>query len=119
MYEKGIPFDEELVDLKKGAHKQPDYMKLQPFGVVPVLDDDGYILYGISCLFCVDAESRAIVKYIEQKYKGKGMELVPTDLKAYGMAEQGAYLESQCFDPPASILLGQLFYRKYNPNILR
>ena len=63
-------------------------------------------------VFKLIAECRAIVKYIEQKYKGKGTELVPTDLKAYGLAEQGAYMESQCFDPPGSILLGQLFFRK-------
>jgi len=59
-----------------------------------------------------DKESRAIVKYLEQKYKGKGTELVPTDLKAYGLAEQGAYLESQCFEPQSSPLLRELFFRK-------
>jgi glutathione S-transferase len=115
LYEKGVPFEEEKIDLATGAHKSPEYKKLQPFGVVPVLDDDGFILYGNKpnpFLLLNDKESRAIVKYLEQKYKGKGTELVPTDLKAYGLAEQGAYLESQCFDSPSSIMLGQLYFRK-------
>jgi glutathione S-transferase len=34
------------VDLVTGEHKKPDYKKLQPFGVVPAIDDDGYLLYG-------------------------------------------------------------------------
>jgi glutathione S-transferase len=46
LLEKGIPFEEEKIDLATGAHKAPEYKKLQPFGVVPVLDDDGFILYG-------------------------------------------------------------------------
>ena len=88
-------------------------MKLQPFGVVPVLDDNGYLLYGDhSSRQKLSVESRAIVRYLEKKYQGTGTELLPTDLKAYGIAEQGAYLESQAFDPPSSGLLGELYFRK-------
>jgi glutathione S-transferase len=29
------------IDMKSGEHKKPDYLKLHPFGQVPVLDDDG------------------------------------------------------------------------------
>jgi len=29
------------VDMKAGAHKKPDYLKMHPFGQVPVLDDNG------------------------------------------------------------------------------
>jgi len=72
---------------------------------------------GISPLI---AESRAIVRYLEAKYKGSGTQLVPTDLKAYGIAEQGAYLESQSFEPPATLLLRELVFRKYvSPQTLR
>lgn len=27
--------------MRAGQHKTPDYLKLHPFGQVPVLDDDG------------------------------------------------------------------------------
>ena len=60
----------------------------------------------------LNSESRAIVRYFEAKHKRRGTQLVPTELKAYGLAEQGAYLESQCFDPPTSTLLRELVFRK-------
>lgn len=52
--EKELPYELVLVDIAKGDQKTEDYKKLQPFGKVPVLDDDGFIMF----------ESRAICKYI-------------------------------------------------------
>ena len=40
----GLPTELIFVDLAKGAHKQPEYLALNPFGQVPVLDDQGVIL---------------------------------------------------------------------------
>ena len=114
LFEKGIGFDTEKVDLPTAQHKSPEYKKLQPFGVVPVIDDGGYLLYG-NCpgnISMLTTESRAIVRYLEAKHKATGTQLIPTELKAYGTAEQGAYLESQCFDPPTSTLLRELVFRK-------
>ena len=37
----GIPARLVDVDLMKGAHKQPDFLKLNVFGQVPVSDDGG------------------------------------------------------------------------------
>lgn len=67
-----------VVNLQVGAHKQEPHISLQPFGRVPVLDDDGFIVY----------ESRAISKYLASKYAGQGTPLIPKDLKAYGLYEQ-------------------------------
>ena len=40
--ELGIKLDIEELDFRKGQHKTPDYMKLNPNGKVPTLvDDDG------------------------------------------------------------------------------
>lgn len=35
----GLPHELVEVDLKAGAHKQPDFLKMNPFGQVPVLAD--------------------------------------------------------------------------------
>lgn len=80
LYEKDVPYEFVDVDFSKGEHKSEKYMKLQPFGKVPALDDDGFILF----------ESRAIGKYIAAKYAGQGTPLLPAedDLKAYGLFEQ-------------------------------
>ncbi len=80
LHEKNVPFELVVIDFAKAEHKSEKYMKLQPFGKIPVLDDDGFILF----------ESRAIAKYIAKKYAGQGSPLVPADddLKAYGLFEQ-------------------------------
>lgn len=58
----GIPFDEEEVDLKGGAHKRPEFLARNPFGQVPVLDDGPVTL----------ADSNAILVYLAGKYDGAG-----------------------------------------------
>jgi glutathione S-transferase len=80
LYEKGVPYEIVNINFSVGEHKSEKYMKLQPFGKIPVLDDDGFILF----------ESRAIAKYIAAKYAGQGTPLLPaeSDLKAYGLFEQ-------------------------------
>lgn len=52
--EKELPYELILVDISKGEHKTEEYKKLQPFGKVPVLDDDGFLMF----------ESRAICRYL-------------------------------------------------------
>ena len=46
------------VNLLEGDHLHPDYLELNPNGRVPVMDDDGFILF----------ESAAICQYIARKY---------------------------------------------------
>ncbi|MGL6242578.1 glutathione S-transferase family protein [Pseudomonas sp.] len=53
-----LPTEVIFVDLAKGAHKQPDYLALNPFGQVPAIDDQGVVL----------ADSNAILVYLAQKY---------------------------------------------------
>ncbi|WP_237885147.1 glutathione S-transferase family protein [Pseudomonas sp. PGPR40] len=62
-----LPTELIFVDLAKGAHKQADFLALNPFGQVPVIDDQGVVL----------ADSNAILVYLAQKY-GNGQWL-PTD----------------------------------------
>jgi glutathione S-transferase len=62
-----LPTELIFVDLAKGAHKQPDYLAINPFGQVPAIDDQGVVL----------ADSNAILVYLAHKY-GNGRWL-PTD----------------------------------------
>jgi glutathione S-transferase len=62
-----LPTELIYVDLAKGAHKQPDYLAINPFGQVPAIDDQGVVL----------ADSNAILVYLAHKY-GNGRWL-PTD----------------------------------------
>ena len=56
--EKDLPYEIVPIDLRAQAQKTPDYLKLNPYGKVPVLTDDGTVLY----------ESCIINEYLEEKY---------------------------------------------------
>lgn len=43
--ELGVPFELKLVDRTVGAHKSPEYLKLNPNGLIPVLVDGDLVLY--------------------------------------------------------------------------
>jgi glutathione S-transferase len=55
----GIPYDLVPVDLAAGEHKSADFLALNPFGQVPVLEDDGVIV----------PDSNAILVYLATKYR--------------------------------------------------
>lgn len=57
----GLPHQVVQVDLKNGAHKSPEFLKFNPFGQVPVLDDDGTTLF----------DSNAILVYLAKAYGGE------------------------------------------------
>jgi len=87
--EKQIPFELVAVDLKAKEQKKPEFLAMHPFGQVPVIDDDGFIVY----------ESRAICRYLAEKYADQGPNLFPKGLKERAMVEQGAAVDSANFLP--------------------
>ncbi|HET8564081.1 MAG TPA: glutathione S-transferase family protein [Candidatus Binatia bacterium] len=58
LIEKGLEFERINVDLSKREQKNPEYLKIHPFGQVPALDDEGFILY----------DSTIINEYLEDEY---------------------------------------------------
>ncbi|KAL0066314.1 hypothetical protein AAF712_006745 [Marasmius tenuissimus] len=105
LHEKKIPYEFREIDYAKNEHKSPEYLEKQPFGQVPYIDDDGFILY----------ESRAICRYLALKYADQGTKLIPApnDLKAIGLFEQGVSNESSNFDPFASKAVYENVFKKY------
>lgn len=88
--EMGITLERERPDFQKGDLKKPEFLKINPNGKIPVLDDDGFILY----------ESAAILKYLARKKPDLG--LVPLDPKGIARLDQwlfwwAAHLESAIF----------------------
>ena len=59
--EIGVPFELKRVDRTRQAHKSADYLKLNPSGLIPVLVDDGLVLYETAaiCLHLADTHPRA------------------------------------------------------------
>src|SRR5215470_16438566 len=56
--EKGLAYDRTTLDLAKKDQKRPEFLKLNPYGKVPVIDDDGKVLF----------ESCIINEYLDEKY---------------------------------------------------
>jgi len=56
--EKKLPFETVPVDLRQGDQKKADFLKLNPYGKVPVIVDGTTVLY----------ESCIINEYLEEKY---------------------------------------------------
>ncbi|KAJ7611103.1 glutathione S-transferase [Mycena polygramma] len=92
LHELQVPFELHEVNILKGESKLPAYLEMQPFGQIPCIDDDGFILY----------ESRAICRYLAAKYPAANLMPSPTDLKAYALFEQAASIELTNFDPTAA-----------------
>jgi glutathione S-transferase len=53
--EKQIPHELALVDMAARKHREQRYLALNPYGRVPTLDEDGFVLF----------ESTAIMNYLE------------------------------------------------------
>lgn len=59
--EIGLPFELRVVDRAHQAHKAPEYLALNPNGLIPVLVDGGLVLYEAAaiCLHLADTHPRA------------------------------------------------------------
>ncbi len=55
---KGLDYEYVAIDLRSGQHRAPDYLRRNPQGLVPYLEDDGR---GLS-------QSLAILEYLEEAY---------------------------------------------------
>ncbi|KZP32761.1 thioredoxin-like protein [Athelia psychrophila] len=92
LQEKHVPFEFINIDLIKGEHKAPAFVAKQPFGQVPLIDDQGFILY----------DSRVLGRYIASKYASQGPALIPTGgLKAAALFEQAVFSELANFEGAA------------------
>ena len=56
--EKKLPYEITPIDLRKQEQKKPDFLKLNPYGKVPVIIDGDTVLY----------ESCIINEYLDEKY---------------------------------------------------
>lgn len=61
--ELGVPFEKVLVDRETDAHRSAAYLALNPNGLIPVLVDDGLVLY----------ETAAICLHLADRHAGAGL----------------------------------------------
>ena len=46
----GIGLELRVVNLQQGEQHSPEYLKINPFGKVPALDDGGFLIYEVSMI---------------------------------------------------------------------
>ncbi len=93
--EAGLPYRTRL--LAQGDQDKPDYRALQPFGQVPILEEDGLVLF----------ESGAIVLHIGERSEA----LLPKDAAARGRAVQWLIAALNSIEPSVmNVATIDLFY---------
>lgn len=81
-----LDYEFVFVDLSKGRQYEPQQLALNPNGRVPVLEDDGFVLW----------ESNAIVNYLASKKPEAG--LLPEDVRGRLSVEKWQFWESNHWD---------------------
>lgn len=99
--ECGVTYEYHTVDLTAGAQKQPDFLALNPNGRVPVIDDDGFLLW----------ESNAILWYVADTY-GQG-KLVPADPKKRALIDQWMWWQYSDLGPACGRPWIMKFYARF------
>lgn len=102
----GLPFELVEVDLRAGQHKQPEFLAMNAFGQVPVIQDGDVTL----------ADANAILVYLTLRYAADANQWLPAD--PLGAAQVQRWLSVAAgplaFGPAAARLI-QLFKLPTDP----
>lgn len=100
IHELGLPVTLIAVDMRKGDHKAPDFLAMNPNGKVPTLEDDGFCLW----------ESNAILCYLAAKKPESG--LLPADPKGMALVQQWLQWQATTFGPSTGEVMMETVYAK-------
>lgn len=93
------PVELVVVDLQKGEQRQPRFLQLNPNHKVPVLEDDGFVLW----------ESYAIMQYLADKTPRQTV--YPAETRARADVNRWLFWCSQHFSPAVGILNWERFVK--------
>jgi glutathione S-transferase len=96
LIEKGLEFERVNVDLSKKEQKNPEYLKIHPFGKIPALDDEGFIVY----------DSTIINEYLEDEYPYPP--LMPQDSEGRARARLMEDFRDGHFNPPFGKIIQEM-----------
>ena len=96
----GLDFELCPVDLVNGDQLRPEFTRLNPNQKMPVLEDDGFVLW----------ESNAIAQYLAAKSPEAG--LLPSDSRARADVMRWQFWDSAHWDPACSTLVFEHLVKK-------
>src|SRR5713226_3410102 len=94
--EKELSYELVNVDLRRGEQKRPEFLKLNPFGKVPVLVDDEVVVY----------DSTVINEYLEDEYPHP--QLMPSDSAARARVRTFEDYADNAFIPLTGTIMREL-----------
>jgi len=94
--EKDLTYETVAVDLAAGDQKRPEFLKLNPFGKVPVVIDDEVIVY----------DSTIINEYLEDEYPHP--QLMPADSAARARVRTFEDYADNAFIPVTGTIMREL-----------
>ena len=94
-----VPLERIVVELTKGEHRAAPHVSRNPNGRVPVLDDDGFVLW----------ESRAIMQYLAEKTPGQSV--FPTDPRGRADVNRWLFWCATHMAPANTILVFENFVK--------
>uniref|UniRef100_A0A7E4W695 maleylacetoacetate isomerase n=1 Tax=Panagrellus redivivus TaxID=6233 RepID=A0A7E4W695_PANRE len=87
---KKIPYDYKVISVIDGEQFKPEFLAINPRGLVPVLDfGNGTVI----------ADSLAIIEYLEEKYPDTGVPLLPKSPEARAVVRSLTYLVTSGIQP--------------------
>ncbi|MDJ0625822.1 MAG: glutathione S-transferase family protein [Candidatus Caenarcaniphilales bacterium] len=94
---KGLNYENNIVNLRKGEQKHPEYLEINPYGLVPC------IKFGETSIY----ESWAIFEYLEEKHPDKSM--LPKDaIQKSKVRSVGLTITNELIPLTAQLLRDQL-----------
>lgn len=99
-YHLGIELEFVNVDLMKGEQQTPRFLRMNPNGRVPVLEDGDFILW----------ESRAIILYLAEKTPGQT--LYPSDARGRADVHRWMFWSAAHFMPAIAVLGFERIFKK-------
>jgi glutathione S-transferase len=81
-----------VVNLLKGEQRSPEYLRLNPNGKVPLLDDDGFHLW----------ESHVIMQYLADKTQGQT--IYPQEIRARADVNRWLFWSAYHFTPAVGLI---------------
>jgi len=95
---KELTYQLKVVERERGDLISERFLKMNPWGKAPVIEDNGFILY----------ESSAIIEYLEDQYDKSGKSLWPHEIQLRAMARRTlSEIDTQIY-PPVRALVEEL-----------
>lgn len=100
-HELELPLELVSMDFRRGDYDAPEFLQRNPNGQVPVLEDDGFVLW----------ESLAILRWLAQKRPERG--LIPTDARERARLDQWLFWWTAHPEPAIRLLLRERMLKPF------